>query len=156
MPRHVQIPENLTVPGTSGTRLLEIERSKASFSSKDLARFLLGEEHLERQARLLEIIEREPAFNKSRLAYLSRTDRFAAGLAKEKRFVQLAREHEWDEADQTLAEEIIDMPSAMGLHKSMFMGQSTPFETLFAFVVSLCPSNRPNMKCAAPLRPQRR
>lgn len=122
MPVQVDIPSHLSVPGTSGGRLLEIERSKASFSSKDLARFLLGQEELDRQARLLAIIEAEPAFRKAHLAYLSRTDRFAAGVAKEKRFVQLAREHQWDDKDATMAEELIDMPAAMGLHKSMFMG----------------------------------
>lgn len=103
LPRQIEVPPHLSVPGTSGAKLLAIERSKASFSSSDLANFLIGPEHLERQARLLSIIEKEPAFNKRALPYLSRQDKFAVGFAKEKRFVQLSREHSWSEQDAILA-----------------------------------------------------
>lgn len=59
----VQIPENLRVPvGTSGTRLLEIERSKASFSSDDLKLYLHGADRLERMERILPILENEVSY----------------------------------------------------------------------------------------------
>lgn len=62
MPRNVyiQIPEHLSKPvGTSGIRLLEIERSKASFSSDDLKAYLHGSEHLDRMTRVLPVLESE-------------------------------------------------------------------------------------------------
>lgn len=49
----------------------------------------------------------QPAFDKSRLHYMSRTEKFAAGLAKEKRLAQLLIELEWDQADHTLAESLL-------------------------------------------------
>ena len=57
---YIEIPEHLSrVVGTSGTRLLEIERSKASFSSDDLKTYLHGAEHLDRMARVLPVLESE-------------------------------------------------------------------------------------------------
>jgi len=120
-PRNVQVPEHLKPRGTSGTKLLEIERSKASFSSHDMAVYIRGQETLDRQARLLDVIENEEAFDKSRLAYLGRTEKFNYGLRKEKRFVQLSQEKEWTQADMQMAEELIDLPAGFGLHKSMFL-----------------------------------
>lgn len=38
---------------------------------------------------------------------MSRTEKFAAGLAKEKRLAQLLIELEWDQADHTLAESLL-------------------------------------------------
>jgi acyl-CoA oxidase len=56
----IQIPEHLSKPlGTPGTRLLEIERAKASFSAHDLKLYLLGEEHIERVKRILPVLENE-------------------------------------------------------------------------------------------------
>jgi len=61
-----------------------------------MALYVRGKETLERQAKLLEVIVKEPAFDKSRVPYLGRSDKFSHGLAKEKRFVQLAQEHGWN------------------------------------------------------------
>lgn len=56
----VEIPEHLAKPvGTPGPRLLEIERSKASFSPKELERYLYGEEYIARRDRILPILENE-------------------------------------------------------------------------------------------------
>ena len=115
LPQQIQVPD-LQPFGTPGSKLLEIERSsasltsqggytltavaivEASFSSHDMAVFIRGQDLLDRQARLLEVITKEPAFDKSRIPYQGRGDKFSHGLAKEKRFVQLAQEHGWSGA----------------------------------------------------------
>ncbi|GAA5954976.1 hypothetical protein JCM21900_005953 [Sporobolomyces salmonicolor] len=118
----VEIPPHLSKPvGTPGTRLLEIERTKASFCPDDLKEFLYGKEYLERVNRILPVLENDPAFDKSQIHYMDRGDKFRHGLAKEKRLVQVSRELGWDEEDNKVAEELLDMPAAFGLHKSMFM-----------------------------------
>ncbi|GAA6010966.1 hypothetical protein JCM10207_004017 [Rhodosporidiobolus poonsookiae] len=118
----VQIPPHLAaVRGTSGARLLEIERARGSFSPKDLERYLYGEEYLERRDRVLKVVENEPAFDKSTFHYLSRGDKYRHGLRKEKRLVQLTRELGWSADDVRAAEELIDLPAAFGLHNSMFL-----------------------------------
>lgn len=56
----IEIPEHLSKPvGTPGPRLLEIERSRASFSSDELKTYLHGNEHLERINRILPILQNE-------------------------------------------------------------------------------------------------
>jgi acyl-CoA oxidase len=67
-PQYVKIPEHLSQPiGTSGGRLLEIERSKASFSSDDLKLYLHGEDRLKRIERILPILENEVRFSAASL-----------------------------------------------------------------------------------------
>ncbi|GJN93681.1 hypothetical protein Rhopal_006738-T1 [Rhodotorula paludigena] len=105
----VEIPEHLSKPvGTSGTRLLEIERSKASFSPDDLRSYLYGRDHLDRLKRVLPIVENDPAFDKSQIHYMSREEKYVHGLKKDKRLVQLTREHGWSQEDVKVAEELID------------------------------------------------
>ncbi|GAA5928229.1 hypothetical protein JCM3775_000548 [Rhodotorula graminis] len=117
----VQIPDGFAPLGTSGTRLLEIERAKASFSPAELREYIYGNEYLERQSRILPIVENEPAFDKSQIHYMSRGDKYRHGLRKDKRMVQLTREHGWSAEDVKVAEELVDMPAAFGLHNSMFL-----------------------------------
>lgn len=56
----IDIPAHLSKPvGTPGPRLLEIERSKASFSSDRLKLYLHGKERLERMDRILPVLQNE-------------------------------------------------------------------------------------------------
>ena len=56
----IAIPEHLQKPvGTPGPRLLEIERSRSSFSSEDLKLYLHGSEHLARLNRILPVLQNE-------------------------------------------------------------------------------------------------
>lgn len=63
--------------------------------------------------RLLNIIQAEEAFDKTRLNYQGRSERFRHSLRKEKRFVQLAKQYNWDPEDCSLAEALIDMPGPL-------------------------------------------
>lgn len=121
LPRQLELPSHLVPKGTPTARLLERERSKASFDSGQLAEYLFGREWLERKDKLLNILEKEEAFDKSRLPYLGRTERFRFALRKEKRFVQLMNEQKWTAEEMTMAEWLLDMPGPFGLHKSMFL-----------------------------------
>lgn len=59
-PIYVEIPENLREQrGTSGTRMLQIERSKASFSTEQLKQYLHGEDYLNRMNKILPVLESE-------------------------------------------------------------------------------------------------
>lgn len=82
-----------------------------------MAEWLHGREYLERQRRLLAIIEPEEAFDKSSLPYLSHLERRKFALRKEKRFTQLAREHGWTQEDMTMAENLIGVPGQFKLHR---------------------------------------
>jgi acyl-CoA oxidase len=149
----IEIPEHLSKQlGTTGGRLLEIERAKASFAPSELERYIYGQEYIDRRTRILAVVANEvrcsptchfppslllpkgstplveveltllnpqSAFDKSQIAYESRTDKFKRGLKKDKRLVQITRELGWSAEDVRVAEELIDMPAAFGLHNSM-------------------------------------
>lgn len=55
----VEIPDGFKPLGTSGSRLLEIERSKASFSPADLEKYIYGDAAIERRNRILPVVENE-------------------------------------------------------------------------------------------------
>ncbi|KWU43885.1 acyl-CoA oxidase [Rhodotorula sp. JG-1b] len=118
----VEIPDHLQKPvGTPGPRLLEIERAKASFSPKDLELYLYGKDYIERRDRILPVLENEPAFNKSRIHYMDRGEKYRFGLRKEKRLTQIQMELGWDDEDLHMAEGLLDLPASFNLHRSMFM-----------------------------------
>ncbi|KAK4049214.1 hypothetical protein OIO90_005503 [Microbotryomycetes sp. JL221] len=117
----IDIPPHLSKPvGTPGSKLLEIERSKASFSSDELCDYLQGKQYKQTLARILPVLESEPAFDKSKLHYMSRTDKFKAGLLKDKRLSVIKQEQGWTDEDFKFAESLLDWPAAFGLHRSMF------------------------------------
>ena len=89
MPKtQINFPD-LPLPQPSGSQILTRERSKASFDSDELARYIHGDEYLERQDRLLKILESEPLFNKSDVYYQGRDEKFRASMAKAKRMIQV-------------------------------------------------------------------
>jgi acyl-CoA oxidase len=84
----IKFPD-LPVPSPNGSEILEKERSKATFDSDELARYIHGEEYLKRQERLLNILENEPLFDKSNVYYQGRDEKFRASMAKAKRMIQV-------------------------------------------------------------------
>lgn len=121
LPLNIPVPEHLKPTGTPGSKLLHIERSHASFDSKSMSFYLFGTTYLERLNKILSIIQHEEAFDKKRLNYQGRDARFRHALRKEKRLVQIAKDHKWSEEDMSMAEMLIDMPGPFSLHKSMFL-----------------------------------
>ena len=80
---------DLPVPSPNGSETLERERSKATFDSDELARYIHGDEYLKRQEQLLSILENEPLFDKSNVYYQGRDEKFRASMAKAKRIIQV-------------------------------------------------------------------
>jgi acyl-CoA oxidase len=89
MPKQqIQFP-NLPVPAPGGEEILSRERSKATFDSDELARYIHGDEYLERQERLLQILQNEPLFDKSEVYHQGRDAKFRSSMAKAKRMIQV-------------------------------------------------------------------
>ncbi|KAF9336897.1 hypothetical protein BG006_007005 [Podila minutissima] len=104
-----------------GCDLLTQERSKTTFGVHDLSTFLYGELYLERQERLLALLENEPAFNKSNRYFKGRTERIAGALRKDHALVKLSQKHKWTPEEFMQAEALIDEAGPFGLHRGMFM-----------------------------------
>ncbi|KAG2236440.1 acyl-CoA dehydrogenase/oxidase C-terminal [Thamnidium elegans] len=112
---------NLKPRGPGGEALLNAERAKTSFDIKELSKFMYTEEWLIKMNNVLQVISNEPAFDKSNRYYQSRTDKIATGLWKDKRMIELAREHMWDEQDTRLANFLYDQSTPFSLHYGMFI-----------------------------------
>jgi len=119
-PKYVNLPDLPVTTGLTGSQLLEIERKKASFSSSDLASYIHGDDYLQKRAAMVELLSNDEsgAFDKSKIHYLGRTDKFRAALTKDKRLAQLAAENSWGKEENAMSEALMDTPGPFGLHKS--------------------------------------
>ncbi|KAM5431451.1 putative acyl-CoA oxidase [Microsporum ferrugineum] len=122
--------KKLTPSGPQGSELLKHERDQSNVSVEKLAELLHTKEVLERQDRILSIIQNEEVFDKSQNHSLGRVDRIQRSLAKAKRLEQLKRQYNWSEDDFLMANSLISEPTPYGLHASMFLvtlrNQGTP------------------------------
>ncbi|RUP43346.1 hypothetical protein BC936DRAFT_137317 [Jimgerdemannia flammicorona] len=99
---------NLRPAEPQGSDLLAAERARASFNPYDLSVFMYGEEWIGRFNRILEILENDPAMDKSKRYYSGRDDRFSHALWSARRMVELQREHKWNATDISIADFLLD------------------------------------------------
>jgi acyl-CoA oxidase len=107
--------------GPQGGELLAAERDKSKIDVEKLSNFLFTKEVLDRQDRILKILQAEKVFDKSQNYFDGRVDRFKTSLARAKRLRQLQVKHNWDREDYTCANELISEPTPYGLHASMYL-----------------------------------
>lgn len=107
-------------PDADGKRILELERNGSNIDVEALSRHLFGIEYLERQQRILKIVQNEKIFSKTNQANLSRPDRYKLGLARGKRMRQLMDTHNWNEDELLIAEYLVDDIQPYHLHMALF------------------------------------
>ena len=103
-----------------GTAALAKERSESLVDVLDLSRQLLGEKFLERQSRIVAVLQEDALFSKTNQMNLSRPDRYHLGLARAKALRRLSDKLLWDEEDYKFAEYLVDDVSPYFLHLTMF------------------------------------
>ncbi|KAF4978174.1 hypothetical protein FZEAL_5419 [Fusarium zealandicum] len=111
----------LTPSGPQGSELLAQERAKSDINVDQLATFLFTDEVLERDARLLKILQSDPVFDKSQNYFRGRQERFEAALQRAKTLRLLSVKHKWNDAEYHAANELMSEPTPYGLHASMFL-----------------------------------
>lgn len=105
-----------------GPTTLAREREQSSISVNELSKYLLSSDgFLDRQARILSLLQREPLFSKAKQQNLSRPDRFKLGLARAKLLRRMADKHGWTHEDYKMAEYLVDDVSPYLLHMEMFV-----------------------------------
>ncbi|KAI9819432.1 MAG: fatty-acyl coenzyme A oxidase [Thelocarpon impressellum] len=113
-----------------GADLLAQERAKSTLDVERLANFLFTKEELERQQRVLEVLQADKTFDKSQNYFDGRVDRFKTALARSKRLQRLTIEKKWSWEDFMVANGLISEPGPYGLHATMFLttlrDQGTP------------------------------
>jgi acyl-CoA oxidase len=97
------------------------KRQKSSVSVDELSKQLLSRnQFLERQSRILKLIENDPLFSKREQLDVSRVERFKVALARNEKMRRLATQHSWDLEDYKIAEYLVDEMSPDYLHYGMF------------------------------------
>ncbi|KAK5110250.1 hypothetical protein LTR62_006103 [Meristemomyces frigidus] len=111
----------------TGPDILSKERANSNVPIDELATHLLSRnDFLNRQERVLRILEKEPLFNKSKQLNLSRPDRYRLGLARAKKLRRLADEYGWDAEDMGMSQYLCDDVSPYSklislVHYAMFV-----------------------------------
>ena len=113
--------KRLTPSGPQGSELLDQERAQSQVPVDRLSEFLFTKDVLDRQSRVLKILQREKVFNKSQNYFSGREERFQRVLARAKRMRRLAVENKWSQDDYMMASELVSEPGPYGLHASMFL-----------------------------------
>ena len=113
--------KKLKPSGPQGSELLQAERDQSNVSVGKLAELLHTREVLERQKRILEILQQEKVFDKSLNNSLGRVERIKGSLAKAKRLQQLKVRHGWSQDEFVMANDLVGEPNVYGLHASMFL-----------------------------------
>jgi acyl-CoA oxidase len=111
---------SLRPSGPQGSEILAAERASSAIDTDKLAAFMFTKESLDRNARILNILEAEPVFNKSADYFKGRIERFEAALARGKRLQQLVVKHGWSDSEYQVAYDLIGEPTPYGLHAGMF------------------------------------
>lgn len=114
----------------AGTDLLKAERDKSQISVDKLSNFLFTREVLERQQRILEILQSEKIFDKSQNYFDGRVDKFKTALARGKKLRQLQVKHNWNNDEYMTAYDLVSETGPYVLHIGMYLttlrGQGTP------------------------------
>jgi acyl-CoA oxidase len=126
MPPTPQWVKELKPSPPQRTDLVAAEREKSKISVERLSNFLFTKEVLERQDRILSILQAEKVFDKSPNYFDGRVDRFKTALARAKRLRQLQVKHNWDRDEYMTANELISEPGPYGLHASMYLVSLNP------------------------------
>ncbi|KAJ5266915.1 hypothetical protein N7478_009723 [Penicillium angulare] len=105
-----------------GPTTLARERAQSSISIDELGNHLLSSDgFLQRQARILSILQREPLLSKDTQQNLSRPERFKLGLARAKLLRRLVDKYQWGYDDYKMAEYLVSDVSPYFLHLEMFI-----------------------------------
>lgn len=111
----------LTPSAPSGSDLLQAERDKSKISVEKLSNFLFTKEVLERQDRVLKILQSEKIFDKSQNYFDGRVDKFKTALARAKRLRQLQVKHNWSHDEYMTAYDLVSETGPYVLHIAMYL-----------------------------------
>ncbi|KIW33874.1 uncharacterized protein PV07_00689 [Cladophialophora immunda] len=105
-----------------GPTMLSQERMRSGINSEQLAQHLLAKNgFLERQKKILDILNKHSIFIKQNQLNLARPDRYYLALARAKQIRRLVAEHKWDRLDVDMAEYLVDEMSPFALNSTMFL-----------------------------------
>lgn len=114
--------DKLEPASPSGPSVLAAERKASNIDIDQLAKHLLSRDgFLDRQKRILAVLEPIPYFCKKNQLNIARPDRFQLSLARAKTLRRLSLQHAWSREDYIMADYLMDEMSPYALHGTMFV-----------------------------------
>lgn len=99
--------DNLKPGGVSGPSSLAAERAGSPVDTDALAHHLLGPVYLERQERILKILQEDKLFSKENVMNLSRPDWYMLGPARGMCIRQLQDKHGWSFEEHAIEHHVL-------------------------------------------------
>ncbi|KAG0367913.1 acyl-CoA dehydrogenase/oxidase [Gamsiella multidivaricata] len=97
-------------------------RTKVSFNVKDMTNFLYqGAANVDQRRYIMDLVAKEPIFNKDDWGWLSHTDAVKRGIAMSTRLAELMMEHDLNDLDFATMMEAIDDTLPIVLHNGAFI-----------------------------------
>ena len=121
MPSNPDWVKALKPSGPQGSELLQQERDNSDLNVNQLSEFMFTKEVLQRQKKLLGILQNDQVFDKSQNYFRGRSSRIEAALARGKRLRQLQVQKNWSKEEYQMANELVSEPTPYGLHATMFL-----------------------------------
>ncbi|KAJ1975949.1 hypothetical protein H4R34_004154 [Dimargaris verticillata] len=100
---------------------LVAERKRAAFQASELSHALLGQNYLDRQAKIVHILTHDPIFSMDRRHFWTRQQELVIGFRMAARIIMLKRYYGWDDVDEQLASQLVDMPSTLMPHTDLVL-----------------------------------
>ncbi|KAF2707736.1 hypothetical protein K504DRAFT_446846 [Pleomassaria siparia CBS 279.74] len=114
--------DDLKPANPQGPDILAQERSRSDINVEALAQHLLHRGgRLERQQKILPVLQKRPVFSKKNQLNLARPDRYHLSLARSKELRRLSLEYNWDLDDYKVAIDLVGEVGPYALHTVMFM-----------------------------------
>ncbi|KAF8994920.1 peroxisomal oxidase [Cyathus striatus] len=96
-------------------------RRNAAYNVSGLRDFLYGgQEKWVKKQRILQVLQNDPVFDKSRRDFMNRTERYTRGLAMINRVCELQEIHGWSQQETSSAFALIDEQLPVNLHNVAF------------------------------------
>lgn len=121
MPSNPDWVEKLQPAAPQGADILAGERAKSTVNVDQLAEFLFTKKTLQQKQEILNILQSDPIFDKSKNYFLGRGDRILGSLARGKRVEKLSQQHQWTTEQFEHAYQLISEASPLAMHYKMFM-----------------------------------
>ncbi|KAJ4480822.1 peroxisomal oxidase [Lentinula aciculospora] len=96
-------------------------RNKTSINVLSVKQFIYnGQEELQRKDKLIDIISKDPVFDKSKREWMTRTEKYTRGLRMINRIHELEHSLGWSKEGTAVATSLLDDPLPISLHMTAF------------------------------------
>ncbi|TEB33934.1 acyl-CoA oxidase [Coprinellus micaceus] len=96
-------------------------RAATSIMVEEVRNYLYNSaEEWTKRRKILEVLEKDPVFDKSQREFMSRTERYTRGMALTNRVYELEEQHGWTQRDTSMAIAALDEQLPIGLHNIAF------------------------------------